>query len=726
MGQRSNPAELDPNANGMADQMTLVKTGHLRRPSAPVAYVLVTTLLISSGANAQSSDDSLKLLLARARTPLERLELVAHLSGSDDVDTMSKYAHVTVRLADSLLAHGYAEDTAVLIQKGNGLWNIGCQFTKLGSQDSGLVRMEQAVELWTRTGDKADVAFGNAYLSELLISAGHVREALSRLNVCLTYHREARDSIGMMNDHAALGRARDVLGDFAGALDHYSAALHWGERTASLEVVARVLNNIAVIYSQQGLQDTAVNYFKRAADTYGRSPFPHAAGKPLTNIADILCEQKRYEEALLYCARGSALARTNEDGYADLLVTKASIHRGMGGLDSALALAGKAVSSLDRSTGVSTRVRAHVEYGLALCAKGFTKQALEQAALSKAISDSTDVDLSGRERMAYLFSEIYAKTGPAELALKYYKEHQALIDSVHNDPTARKLRYLELRKQEITDSLRSAAESLDVARVHADEMSSERDRKRLLLFGGVSMLIGACGLWIRLRRTRKGKREAERERDLSDTLLRNILPGEIAEELKNTGGATARDIDQVSILFTDFKGFTQLSEQLTTQELVAEIDICFKAFDGILATHGIEKIKTIGDAYMAAGGLSAPLRNSARDTVFAAHDMQEFMQRYKAEREGQGKPAFEMRVGIHTGPVVAGIVGVKKFQYDIWGDTVNIASRMESSGEVGQVNISEATLALVSDEPSLSFTPRGKVQAKGKGELEMFFVHRDR
>ena len=155
-----------------------------------------------------------------------------------------------------------------------------------------------------------------------------------------------------------------------------------------------------------------------------------------------------------------------------------------------------------------------------------------------------------------------------------------------------------------------------------------------------------------------------------------------------------------------------------------ELNTCFKAFDQIITLRGIEKIKTIGDAYMCAGGLPDPKTSSPADVVHAALEMQAFMTSRKAERDAQGLPAFEMRVGIHTGPVVAGIVGVKKFQYDIWGDTVNTASRMESSGAVGQVNISEATYALVKTEAGISFTLRGNVQAKGKGEMEMYFVSR--
>jgi class 3 adenylate cyclase len=218
--------------------------------------------------------------------------------------------------------------------------------------------------------------------------------------------------------------------------------------------------------------------------------------------------------------------------------------------------------------------------------------------------------------------------------------------------------------------------------------------------------------------------ELRLERDRSEELLLNILPQEVAEELKRNGSAEAKHFDRATVLFTDFQGFTSMSAQVGPGELLAELNACFKAFDDIIARYGIEKIKTIGDAYMCASGLPDPQGASPTDVVFAALDMQDFMAARHAERSARGQLAFRMRAGIHTGPVVAGIVGVKKFQYDIWGDTVNTAARMESSGVTGRVNISADTHATVKDTPGLAFTSRGLVEAKGKGSLEMWFVER--
>lgn len=216
------------------------------------------------------------------------------------------------------------------------------------------------------------------------------------------------------------------------------------------------------------------------------------------------------------------------------------------------------------------------------------------------------------------------------------------------------------------------------------------------------------------------KEMIEKEKERSESLLLNILPKEIAEELKHNADLKPRSYDQVTVIFTDFKGFTQAAEVLSPEELIDELSECFSEFDSICERWNLERIKTMGDAYMCAGGIPSPNYTNPVDAVSAAMEMQEVIEQLKQKKILQGRPYFDMRLGIHTGPVVAGVVGKKRFAYDIWGDTVNLAARMESSGEVGRVNISEYTYSLVRDYFFCSY--RGKIQAKNKGEVDMYFV----
>lgn len=212
-----------------------------------------------------------------------------------------------------------------------------------------------------------------------------------------------------------------------------------------------------------------------------------------------------------------------------------------------------------------------------------------------------------------------------------------------------------------------------------------------------------------------------KEKQKSDYLLLNILPEQIAAELKESGRADPRHFKEITVLFTDFKGFTQLAEQMTPEQLVHELDVCFRYFDDIMGKYGLEKIKTIGDAYMCAGGLPRKNVTHAVDCVLAALEIQAFMEEQKSAKEAAGQPYWELRLGIHTGNVVAGIVGKKKFAYDIWGDTVNLASRMESSGAPGRINISSSTYELVKEFFVCQY--RGEIEAKNKGKVKMYFVH---
>jgi adenylate cyclase len=217
-------------------------------------------------------------------------------------------------------------------------------------------------------------------------------------------------------------------------------------------------------------------------------------------------------------------------------------------------------------------------------------------------------------------------------------------------------------------------------------------------------------------------KQLEKSLEESERLLRNILPAKIADRLKTHGYAEPESFSSVTVLFTDFKGFTDAAEFMTPKELVEQLDLCFAQFDSIMEMFKLEKLKTIGDSYMAAGGIPITNLSHPVDAIRAGMEIKEFMELTKSLRIDQGLPYWELRIGIHTGPVVAGVIGNKKFAYDMWGDTVNTASRMESSGEVGKVNISRDTYDIVKD--FFQCQSRGKIPAKNKGTIEMFFVER--
>jgi len=243
-----------------------------------------------------------------------------------------------------------------------------------------------------------------------------------------------------------------------------------------------------------------------------------------------------------------------------------------------------------------------------------------------------------------------------------------------------------------------------------------------------SLCIFAILLFGRLNSNRKSKKELEEKNELiaaeqkkADDLLLNILPAPIAKELKANGKTKARKFNDVSVLFTDFKNFSGIAERMSPVDLVDELDHCFKGFDYIIAQFpSIEKIKTIGDAYMCASGLNGKL-HKPEELVKAAIEMQDFLEDYKKDRQSRNRAFFEARIGIHSGPVVAGIVGFNKFAYDIWGDTVNLASRMESNGTVGKVNISSTTYNKV--RHLFKCDHRGKISAKNLGDVDMYFVN---
>lgn len=290
-----------------------------------------------------------------------------------------------------------------------------------------------------------------------------------------------------------------------------------------------------------------------------------------------------------------------------------------------------------------------------------------------------------------VFSTYYEYTGDYKKALKHFRLFNKYTVQTQENSSSQSLRNAQIAYEtEIIQHER------DTARKKSDELQEA------------------------LNEVKHQKQIVEKEKKISESLLLNILPVSVADELKNNGKAEPKYFDNVTVMFADIKGFTKAAEKLSPAQLVNEIDYYFRAFDEIIGKYKIEKIKTIGDAYLCASGVPVKVKNSATEIVNAAIDMQKFIADTKAQYIKAGKLYFEMRIGIHTGPLVAGIVGVKKFGYDIWGDTVNTAARMEQHGEVGRINISQTTQQQIGKK--FTTTYRGEIDAKNKGMLKMYFV----
>lgn len=316
------------------------------------------------------------------------------------------------------------------------------------------------------------------------------------------------------------------------------------------------------------------------------------------------------------------------------------------------------------------------------------------------------------------------------------QEKEVLADSVSNMEVAAEDREQELTlKEKSLDSLsrKQLRTELDNRNLELDneqhklEIQQAENRKNLLFMVIGMILLGVLFIgWGYFRKRKNNKKlqaknnEIAKEKEKSEKLLLNILPEEVANELKISGRTTPFSFKEATIMFTDFEGFTKFSEKHTTTEIVGIVDKYFVEFDKITEKYGIEKIKTIGDAYMCVSGIPVENPDHVSNIIKAAVEMRDFVKKIEEEQKSEGLSYLRMRIGIHTGPLVAGVVGSNKFAYDVWGDSVNIAARMEASGEVGQVNVSESVYERVKDE--FEFEYRGEVKAKNKGMMKMYFL----
>ncbi len=541
-------------------------------------------------------------------------------------------------------------------------------------------------------------------LGIIYYNKGDYINALESWNEALSIFNETKDLSGVANIESNLGAIYFNQGDDVNALDYYLKALKTAEEIKDTLRIVTTCINIGGVYSNKpATKAKSVEYYLRALPLSESISDKDAIGTVCVNIGEYHLEKNRLDSALYYFEKSLIAFDSSEN--------KPYTLNNIGKVYCKRKLFDKAITYQTQALKQSTELKSKNDIALSLIglaetheAKGDLVNAIKYYSEAKTISLQIGAD--------YQLKSAYQGLSNTNAALGDYKkayENQYLLMEIKD-------RLFTLDSEKKIGTLQF---SFDLYKKEQDLVEKQEQIKRQKLvrngfIGGFAIVLLFAGVFLSQRN------RISKEKKRSDELLLNILPEETAEELKATGSAKAKSFDSISVLFTDFKNFTQASEILSAEELVEEINQCYSEFDRIVTKHGLEKIKTIGDSYMCAGGIPTPCEDHAERMVKAALEMQAFIENNKENRIKSNLPYFELRLGIHSGPVVAGVVGTKKFAYDIWGDTVNTASRMESSGAVGKVNISEATHELVKEK--FKCIPRGKIAAKNKGEIEMYFV----
>ena len=522
------------------------------------------------------------------------------------------------------------------------------------------------------------------------------------------------DTTGIANMVNNLGSVYFTQGSDSKAIEFYLRSLRISEKLGDTLRIATALYNIAGVYANKP-QDysKAFGYLWRALHLGEALKDPSITGSCASGLGELHIYEEDYDSARYYFDMSLDLAYDVPHSMNKLGL----VYLKRGDYDSALFFQ-------QQSFKLAKEKDQKLDMALALLGLGDTynsrsnnQKALDSYRKAEEIAQETGLNDELKDIYAGMASS-YAGSGDFENAYLFHTKFAAMKDTLFDIATDDKIRGLqfayEIDKRE--DQIQLLEQETEIEQL---KVKRQKAISAAMGVGGFLTLILLIGLFQRFRYVRRTNTIIERERNRSENLLLNILPEETAEELKEHGSVQAKKFDSASVLFTDFKGFTRIAGTLPPEELVKSVDYYFRRFDGIIEKHGLEKIKTIGDAYMCAGGLPFPNENHPKQVVAAALELAKFVEDLKA-KEIEGVANFDIRIGIHTGPVVAGVVGIKKFAYDIWGDTVNIAARMESNSEPGRVNISESTYEAVKEEYECTY--RGELEAKNAGMLKMYFV----
>lgn len=693
--------------------------------------------------------DSLFQLLPFASQDTNKVHLLNDLAWElkiSDPEKARNYLNTSIQLSKELN-----------FKKGEGQANNnrGVVETIDGDYGSAIKFYERALAIRNELGDQKGVASLYNNIGNLREELGDHVTALENYRNSLRIRETLKDTLRIARVTYNIALVHESMGNYSEALDYTFGHLQISEQLNDPYEIANAENLLGNIKSELGRYEEAGKHYLKALqlreDLEDQWELAIAYNN-MGNIKDDWGEKNlknesfdqaisQFEEALEYYNKSLKIYQTLEadEGIGDAFNNIGLVHKNIGSYYIDLKSKEKASenfklahSYLNQS--LTIREKLADKKGIMEVYNGigdvFRRQKNRQSALQYTKDYlSMAEELSDQKFILNAYkdlSRVYADLRNYEQAYTFRKKYDELrykrLDEERVKQNTRREAIFGDNKKQIT-----LDEQKVVLQLQDAELKQAKLQRNSFIAGVVSLFFIAILLLYLYRiksnvnaQLEKKNQIIEKEQKRSDELLLNILPEATARELKQNGKTEAKYYDSVTVLFTDFESFTKISEHFSPEELVSELDYCYRAFDKITSKYGIEKIKTIGDSYMCAGGLPVANDSHAKDVVNAAIEIHQFMQHLAEEHLAKKKPVFKTRIGIHTGPVVAGIVGSKKFAYDIWGDTVNIASRMESTSERGAINISQSTYELVKDDFICIY--RGKIEAKKKGAIDMYFV----
>jgi len=588
----------------------------------------------------------------------------------------------------------------------------------LNSEDlkQSLEYARKANELAKRLNYKKGIAYSLKNIGLVQYFQSDFLNVLDSWTQSLKEFESIHDTIGIANLVNNLGAIYYAQGSNVRALDYYLRSLSISEKVKDTYNTSQTLLNIGGLYAEMNNFDKALEYYNKFNDYRNQLNDPQLNVGYLMGVGEVYFEKGLYDEALNYYQEALA-SNQNITKRADNLLKLGKVLLKKNDKKKSIEYLNEAFEVAQLNNQQLQMVQAWEGLG-----EVYMQDNFEEALKSFKEAEKLAKDIEANDELRDIYqgmSKAYASNKDYKNAFKYKELYIAQKDSLFNLKTDDKIRGLQfdfdLEKKEDQIGLLEKESQI--------QQLKDKKQQTIIYASAIAIFLVfllALGLYRRYHFIRQTNRIIEEEKNRSDRLLHNILPEETALELKENGKVQAKKFDSVTVLFTDFKGFTEYAKNLSPEELVSSVDYYFSKFDEIMEKYGMEKIKTIGDAYMAAGGLPFQTNDHPFKMILAAFEIIQFMEDSKQNQE-KDITNFDIRIGINTGPVVAGVVGIHKFAYDIWGDTVNVASRMETLSNPGRINISENTYELVKDVFQCKY--RGEIEVKNRGMMKMYFVN---